>query len=67
MSLRTKNQPVCAVQVTRSDEDLSMMRQQQEQEPPGQKFPWLRFAATVTIAVLVVLAIYFFVYLRVGG
>jgi hypothetical protein len=40
---------------------------QQKQEPFGESFSWPVFIGIVVIAVLVVLGIYFFVYLRVGA
>lgn len=40
---------------------------EQKQAPYEENFSWPAFFAVVVIAVLVVLGIYFFVYLRVGA
>lgn len=39
----------------------------EKQTPYGKRFRWPVFAAIVVIVILFLLAIYFFVYLRVGG
>ncbi len=40
---------------------------EEKQTPPGNRFRWPVFAGIVGIVVVLLLAIYFFVYLRVGG
>lgn len=40
---------------------------EEKQTSPGKRFRWPVFGAIIAILVLFLLAIYFFVYLRVGG
>jgi hypothetical protein len=59
-------QTACSVVLIRSDWHLSMTTQQ-KQEHPEHKFPWKGFFIGLAIAALVFIAIFFFVFLRVGG
>lgn len=40
---------------------------EEKQAPFEERFTWLRFVGVVIVAVLIVLATYFFVYRRVGA